>query len=248
VNLGLMRTLMLSKTQSDILAMFEIALGSSSNPTIAGTKLATGIRDYFLLTKSDQAATTLLWNLWMILLNVVRTTPLDHPWQNAIITAVKQLRSTDTPIVNIRGCTLKWAYLPHLSKYLFENWADPTNFVEICTPVSMEVWKRWNSFAAHLLTEDFTQLTVLAYWQLASALETRPPSSQDPAVLDCKLWAATEWLIRCGGVLYKHISFKGHLDEQTIVSIPTGPLCEGLEIPVRSLERWNFWRLRLTQL
>jgi hypothetical protein len=111
-------------------------------------------------------------------------------------------------------------------------------------PEDLDTWKRFNSFASQLLSDEFTPWIVLPYWEIGAALEM--PLPQDPAVFECKLWVATEWLTRCGQLLLRDMGSAEALGERAQASIAPGPLCEG--VAPQSLERWDFWRSRLTEI
>lgn len=110
------------------------------------------------------------------------------------------------------------------------------------TPEDLDAWKRFNSFASHLLSDNVMPWIVLPYWEIRTALET--PLPQDPAAFECGLWVATEWLMRCGQLLRRDLGSAEALSEREEASIAPGPLCEG--ISPQGLERWEFWRSTLT--
>ncbi|KAL0931227.1 uncharacterized protein CTRU02_213962 [Colletotrichum truncatum] len=243
VDFGVLNEPNLPQGQADVLRILEGTLNSSNDPATAATKLADDLRQFFISSGSEDAASGLLWDLWMMLLDAVRIVPIDHPWHETLIAAVKELRLNGGSVAGLEdNSTLQWGDLPHLSMYLFDKWADPTDFDEY-TPEDIETWKRFNSFASRLLSDDFTQWIVLPYWEIRATLETAP---QEVSVFECKLWVATEWLARCGQLLYKDMASTDALTEREQASIAPGPLCK--DIPPRSLERWNFWRSRLTEL
>ena len=112
------------------------------------------------------------------------------------------------------------------------------------TPEDLDAWKRFNSFASHLLINNVMPWIVLPYWEIRTALET--PLPQDLAAVECGLWVATEWLTRCGQLLRRDLGSAKALSEREEASIAPGPLCEG--ISPQGLERWEFWRSRLAEL
>ncbi len=99
VDLGDLREPDTPQVQEDFLRIFEEALSSSDDPATAAAKLADDLRQFLISSESENAADTSLWNLWMILLGVVMTVPVEHPWQAALVATVEGLRSTGGPVV-----------------------------------------------------------------------------------------------------------------------------------------------------
>ncbi|KAK4099128.1 hypothetical protein N658DRAFT_508970 [Parathielavia hyrcaniae] len=214
----------MTQSQTDVLRILEGALNSNGDLATAAAKLADDLRQFFISSESEQTASALLWDLWAVLLNVVRIVPIEHPWHAALVAAVEGLRSTGRPVVGL--------------EYVFDKWADDY------APKDLDTWKRFNSFASQLLRDDFTPWIVLPYWEIGAALET--PLPQDSAILECKLWVATEWLTRCGQLLRRDMASAEALGERAQASIAPGPLCEG--VSPQSPEQWEFWRSRLAEL
>ncbi|KAK3292223.1 uncharacterized protein B0H64DRAFT_224573 [Chaetomium fimeti] len=245
IDLGVLEDPDIPQCQVDVLRILDAALNSSGDPATAAAKLADDLRQFFISSESQNTASTLLWNLWMVLLEAVMMVPVGHPWHAALVAAVKGLRSPGGPVVELEGCTLQWADLPHLSEYLFDKWADPTDpDDDDYDPEDLEAWKSFNSFASQLLSDDLPRWIVLPYWVIRAALET--PLPQDPDVFECRLWVATEWLTRCGQLVRREMGSTEPLSEQSRASIAPGPLCEG--VPPLGPERWEFWRSRLIEL
>jgi hypothetical protein len=64
--------------------------------------------------------------------------------------------------------------------------------------------------------------------------------------MDCRLWVASEWIIRCADILFEHMTSKEELDEGSARAIMLGPLCENVK-PL-SVERWEYWKKRFSEL
>lgn len=122
--------------------------------------------------------------------------------------------------------------------------ADDTELGDI------EIWKRWISFAAGVAGRGCRLWDGFAWWEIKDGLETishDEPTSFDPAtVFECKVWVATEWLIRFGGIMFQELNSTKELDARDFESIKPGPLCQN--IPRHSVQRWNFWLSRLMEL
>ncbi len=101
IDLGGLKRSDTPQVQADLLRILEGALNSSDDPATAAANLVTGLRQFFLLSESEDAADTSLWNLWMVLLAVVMTVPIEHPWHAALIAAVKGLQSTNGPVAEL---------------------------------------------------------------------------------------------------------------------------------------------------
>lgn len=104
-------------------------------------------------------------------------------------------------------------------------------------------WKNMNSFTARLTTDNFAPWLTFPFWQIRDALEV---GVEKGPVLQCRVWVATEWILRCGTIIFEEVTSSRPLDEQTLKYLAVGPLCKG--ISVRSQERLDFWEKRLTEL
>ncbi|KAL2255392.1 hypothetical protein VTK26DRAFT_3466 [Humicola hyalothermophila] len=251
----------------EIVRILDGALNSSGDSVTAAAKLAGDLRQFFRLSESERDASELLWKLWMILLEAVRIVPTENPGHAALVGAVKRLRSQGGPVIGLEGCTLQWADLPHLREYIFDKWYGelatellgtykragtdqiPAKIPRTWTTTLQRRWTRGESstsFASQLLSDDYMALILLPYWEIRASLETPPP--KDAAVFECKLWVATEWLTRCAQLLHKDLGSAPPegLDEEEQANIAPGPLCAG--VYPQSLERWNFWRSRLSEI
>ena len=100
-----------------------------------------------------------------------------------------------------------------------------------------------NSFAPRLLVDDFKHWIDFAWWEITVGLENAP---QDPTEFEWRLWVVTEWLIQCGGLLFKDLSSTEELQEEVLASVRPGPLCA--DVHPMSLQRWQFWISRLMEL
>ncbi|KAI0535787.1 hypothetical protein GGR58DRAFT_503928 [Xylaria digitata] len=65
--------------------------------------------------------------------------------------------------------------------------------------------------------------------------------------MECRVWAASEWTIRCARPVFEEITLeKEKLDKNTVRLLRAGSLCENV-LPL-SLERWEYWRKRFAEL
>ncbi|OJJ44495.1 hypothetical protein ASPZODRAFT_18685 [Penicilliopsis zonata CBS 506.65] len=230
-------------TQADILRILKQGLTSEADSATAAAKLAESLRGYIFSQSNGSRGflADLLWDLWMTLLHVVKIVPIDHPRHDVLITTIDKLRCEGGPVAGPDD-SKQWADLPEFRICLIYAWADPSDMSEY-TPEDVKAWNRLNSFASRLLTDDFKDWIQFAWWEIASGLETAP---QDAAEFEWKLWAATEWLIQCGNLLFKDLTSPEELDAEVLATVKPGPLCEN--VPPMSLQRWEFWQSRLAEL
>lgn len=78
-------------------------------------------------------------------------------------------------------------------------------------------------------------------WELRAALEE---DIQDQDILAFKLAVAGEWIIHAGQAIYIHITMEPTKEENKVLK--PGPLYEGKS--KLDLERWEFWKKRLTEI
>ncbi len=87
------------------------------------------------------------------------------------------------------------------------------------------------------------QWTIIPYWMIPPGLETPP---EEVIEFEIKLWVATEWLIKGAPFMYRQMTSTRPLHDEEKRTTRPGPLCK--ELPNMSLERWAFWRSRLSEL
>lgn len=87
------------------------------------------------------------------------------------------------------------------------------------------------------------QWTIIPFWEMPLGLETAP---EDVIEFELKLWVATEWLIRGAPFMYRQMTSTRPLDEEEKRTTAPGPLCK--DVPGVSLQRWAFWRWRLSEI
>ncbi|CAG8159173.1 unnamed protein product [Penicillium salamii] len=229
--------------EADIFQILKQGLSSEADSATGAAQLAESLRVYIhdQAAGSRKVANDLLWDLWPLLVQVVTFLPIDHPWQDCLITTVDKLRREGGRII-ASDDSEQWADLPGLSMYLVDKWADPSKIGD-STSEDVEAWKRLNSFASRLLADDFRHWIPLAWWEITAGLET---ASQDPTEFEWRLWVVTEWLIQCGDLLFKDLSSPEELDSGVLASVRPGPLCA--DVHPMSLQRWEFWLSRLMEL
>jgi hypothetical protein len=84
----------LTQGEADVLRILNEVLTSEVDPATASANLARSLREHISSQASGSLgiASELLWDLWAILLEVVGTVSIDHPWHEVLIAAVDNLR------------------------------------------------------------------------------------------------------------------------------------------------------------
>jgi hypothetical protein len=100
-----------------------------------------------------------------------------------------------------------------------------------------------NSFIVKVVGSDLGASKIFSIWQLRTALEEPPVEGN---AMECRLWVATEWLIHCAKIIFDDLTLDGEVDTNTDRSRRLGPLCP--KVGELSLDRWNFWKSRITAL
>lgn len=109
--------------------------------------------------------------------------------------------------------------------------------------MSRAKWVNFNSFLARLRSAGVETGICFPIWQCREALEKRRtigPGWRSDIV------AATEWIIRCAGILFDSMNLEGELDEHQSRAFRTGDLNKSQ--PAFSRARWDFWKQRFSDL
>ena len=70
----------------------KILSSHTSDQSAGSVAIANHIDQDYPWTGSAEDAKTYLWNLWFVILNIVRYIPVDHPMQDVLVGALKNLR------------------------------------------------------------------------------------------------------------------------------------------------------------
>jgi hypothetical protein len=110
----------------------------------------------------------------------------------------------------------------------------------------LDEWKNINSFISRLGGSGYVPVLNLGAWEIRVALED--PIAETKLLLNCRVWVASEWIFRCGKALFQHLTKpKDDPSDTPIATEVTGPLY-GEGLPPWTLERWEFWKKRLTTM
>ncbi|KAI0390910.1 hypothetical protein F5Y17DRAFT_461341 [Xylariaceae sp. FL0594] len=220
-----------------IFNLLAATLEYDAGTDLKSAKLAEDIN--FVAAGTDNNA---LWYAWSLVIQMSRHIPPDHPFQDCLVQAVGLLRQAEGEVPG--WFESAWKELPGLGMELREEFHEP----DVGPPGEELVegefarWKNQSSFTARISTSEFFPWFNLPVWSLRSALET--PLTAGP-IAECYLWVATEWLTRCTGIIYKPMSENKEDDR----GMQIGPLCgDPGTIPDIGIERWNFWKKRLTDI
>jgi hypothetical protein len=80
-------------------------------------------------------------------------------------------------------------------------------------------------------------------WQLILALES-PPTKGDG--MDCRVWVAGEWIIRCGSIIFKEMSLYETHEGSAEKAIDMDALYK--DVSPWGLDRWKFWIGRFSEI
>ncbi|KAI1452772.1 hypothetical protein F4805DRAFT_404989 [Annulohypoxylon moriforme] len=137
-----------------------------------------------------------------------------------------------------------WKDLPLLADCLSENWNDPlsSRSSRHLTQRKMTEWKNLNSFIIRLTSKSFCPWLQLPIQEIRNALES--PLSRG-AVMECRIWVATEWIIRRGDVLLHRLTGE-NVNWRFALSLATGPSCRNVRR--LGIERWEYWKHTLQNI
>lgn len=122
---------------------------------------------------------------------------------------------------------------------------EPTEGDE-AAPNRLEDWKNVTAFISQLVNSGYTKLIYLAIWEIYDALES--PPTEVKALMDCRVWTVTEWILRCSQLLMNEMKPpEGQIEESKNASEAPGPLF-GKDLPSQSVQRWDFWKRRLVEI
>ncbi|KEY72940.1 hypothetical protein S7711_11200 [Stachybotrys chartarum IBT 7711] len=188
---------------------------------------------------SDTHVSFALLSTWDVLLELVSCVLPDHEWHQCLVQALALIREREGS-ANEEDPSYKWSDLPQLSIRVREHWELKPTEGDEAAPNRLENWKNVTAFISKLVSSGYTKLIYLAMWEIYDALES--PPTKVKALINCRVWAVTEWILQCSQLLMKEMkSPKGQIEESEKASEVAGPLF-GKDLPSRSLQRWDFWK------
>ncbi|KEY70464.1 hypothetical protein S7711_11589 [Stachybotrys chartarum IBT 7711] len=184
-------------------------------------------------------------NLWDILIRLGCCLPSGHEWQDILVLAIDTIRRRDGLVVEDEP-GYRWSDLPDLPVYLSEHWQRQPDESDEKWPSDFDEWKNINSFISRLGGSSYVPVLNLGIWEIRKALED--PVTDTKILLNCRVWVASEWILRCNKALFQHMTLpKKDSSEEPIETESTGPLY-GEGLPPWTLDRWGFWKKRLTTI
>ena len=90
----------LGENEVKALHILSESFTSQHDPAAATAELVRSLREHCSQNESFQTADNFLFYFRMTLLNAQRIIPIEHPWHEALITAVDDLRRAGGPLVD----------------------------------------------------------------------------------------------------------------------------------------------------
>lgn len=104
-------------------------------------------------------------------------------------------------------------------------------------------WKNFHSFAARLESSNPNPPLDFPIWMLRASLESPLMKGEVDA---SEVWVASEWVIRCGDLLFQMMTSNKALDPRDARAVKTGSLY--IDKPPLSIGRWEFWKKRFSEI
>lgn len=128
--------------------------------------------------------------------------------------------------------------------------SDPTVPQEEClTRQSAQRWMNFNEYEALLFQAEAARGYSDAMIVLQLALEEDLPTADNEAIADCRVLAASSWILHCAKIFFEWA--QENVDAEvspsgTSAYLEAGTLYQGK--PMICHERWTFWRHRFEEL
>ncbi|KAJ3529072.1 hypothetical protein NM208_g9922 [Fusarium decemcellulare] len=180
------------------------------------------------------------WYLWWMILDLAACVPPDHEWQDCLVQVLEILDQRDEKEQEEKKETGWSEYFSYLSMAVTEQ-HDRYYSLGSGNASSVAQWKNFTSFIARTSTHSTWRWRSIIH--LREALEEPPVKGPD---MECRLWVVTEWIIRCAGDIFEEMNHSGEIKDSTAWLYEIGPNCDAKR--VLSLERWKFWKKRLSEL
>ncbi|KAF4416412.1 hypothetical protein F53441_14548, partial [Fusarium austroafricanum] len=228
-----------------ILNMLKGALDYPAPIEARASKIASDIRFCCTQKDSDTHVSIVLACTWDVLIQLVICIPPNHEWHQCLVQSLATIRKWEGTADEDDPSDGDWSNLPQLSIRVREHCEyKPRESEEALSDTeSLAEWKSFTAFISRLVNSGYTELIYLALWEISGALESIP--TKHTALMNCQVWAVTEWILQCSQFLMKEMT-PTEGQTETIRKAP-GPLF-GKDLPPQSLQRWDFWKKRLIEI
>ncbi|XXG96908.1 hypothetical protein Hte_003199 [Hypoxylon texense] len=185
------------------------------------------------------------FGLWENLIWVAEQIPHDHPAQDKLVRAVRELTLLPKPGTTVWESSL-WADLPVLSLVFREylNGPDQSASDEGQAQIN-QAWVRFHAFSARLMGAGVVHFMNQPVWMLREALEERHPA--ESTTLARVLTTAAMYIEYAGPVLVESLAAdpEPELSDESRRVLRGGSLFRGE--PGLRPERWAFWIKRFNE-
>jgi len=195
INLQSIETSCILESEKHVFSLLSSSLTLSQEEKME--ELANRIDQLCPSNDSRKDIETTLWNLWLMVIDVLRLIPPGHPWQEVLVGAIKKLREGE-PTTKPRAKPLSVPIILIDPKEVSD---------ETPTPSVTAGWENLNSFAARLTASGYTDwLFTFPIWSLRTALEEPFPPEEEQLATNTRLRVASNWIIQCSAVLFTEMT------------------------------------------
>ncbi|RYP14307.1 hypothetical protein DL765_006472 [Monosporascus sp. GIB2] len=240
-------------------------LEADGNPRDRVHGIAEGLDGVCPADSDPSQVEQVLYDLWELLIAVVKVIPPEHQWHEILVGALENLTARDGRIIQLdevsfhhvnqdlhallritnaaQGPKHLWKDLPQFEQSLKEHWTDPTTDPRNFNLDKGKRWESLNSFVARLMSKGLGSYELFALTPMRHALEESVARKE---LAECRLRTAMQWIIYSRGALFRSIvSPSGNAPAGRNASV--GSLYVGGE-PGLSRSRWEFWKMRFGEI
>ncbi|RYO87407.1 hypothetical protein DL766_005452 [Monosporascus sp. MC13-8B] len=219
-------------------------LEADGNPRDRAHGIAEGLEGVCPADSDPSQVEQVLYDLWELLIAVVKVAPPEHQWHEILVGAVENLAARDGRIIQLdEGPKHLWKDLPQFEQSLKEQWTDPTTDPRNFNLDRGKRWESLNSFVARLMSKGLGSYELFALTTMRHALEE---SVSRKELAECRLRTAMQWIIYSREALFRSIvSPSGNAPAGRNASV--GSLYVGGG-PGLSRSRWEFWKMRFGEI
>ncbi|KAH8656690.1 hypothetical protein BGZ60DRAFT_384614 [Tricladium varicosporioides] len=236
---------LLNDTDLHILTLFESAISSSPefNVDEKAKRFATDLVASAPDRQSGTDAESYVMSTWQVLICIASRISYRHYGQDVLVRIVGMLDAAGD----------MWKGLPGFGISMRDSWNHSPTFeldTEDDRAFTLDEWLNLNSFVARLFSTTVGRFINFAIWELRNGLEEDEHDVGTTSITDTRVLIASEWIVQSGRRLFRE-SLLNSLSTQPEDATHGSPYRGGsLYSGVKgfSLERWGFWKRRLTEL